>query len=372
MKRLSPQEIQDLLALNAIDIAPELERRLAQQAKQTVQEFFLSPAHSSFVNHVTLDTDARCVMVRLETLQSLLRASQSNRRHTFRYEGFQAGVGYGLAVIKWFLQRTEGGGIRGLPGDALSLLRSCAAIDSASGWGNIKIVRGEDLPNVTGWSGTIEITDNFLVAEVAEPSAESETRHKFYREFWNGYLEGTFCAALGAWAGKWAEANRDEFWPLLYAECTVLDNRGSGNELFELRVCEPNYRKTFLNIQRELLCPFVEGNTARIASRARAVVESWIRELAKTESHPSENMVAALTWLAHNVPHEAKSVLAEVQRVRDLLHEGVHEAANTPTLAQARSLVGRVAGSLMMACRDIRLSTDAITTLNLRLRDPKK
>ena len=144
----------------------------------------------------------------------------------------------------------------------------------------------------------VSIKDNFLAYELDEfKSKDSVDRYAMYRSFWRGYLEGTFSAALGSWYGMWVHEG-EEGMPLFEARCEDGENDKS-DLVFRLSIRPPVYGSTFMSLQRELLCPFVLGERARVVRSARGVVEGFVRELAGTDAS-NENVkgiVNALTWL---------------------------------------------------------------------------
>jgi len=364
MERLDSDEILDLLLLKSADLAPSLEQRLIQNAKSTVADFFLDPRYATLTNVGTLATDASVVVIRKETLHALLRAAQKGNSNIFRREGYEAGSLFGMGVVKWFLEKSATVlGRRGLPNDTLSLLEACARIDDASGWGNVKVSRSKSpfIASTQGWDGIVSVKNNFLAYEISEErsrdSKDSIERYNVYKSFWKGYLEGTYSAALGTWYGMWAAEGEDGV-PLFEARCDEqTDDKQATDLIFRLSVRPPFYNITYMNLQRELFCPYLRGENARVVRSARGVIEGFIRELAGSEAFDEDvkGILRALTWLGQNVDNTGKGAAAHLQETRNLLHENIHDVTTEPSDAVTRRILRITTGAVLMACRDIRL-----------------
>lgn len=359
MERLDQEQVINLLVLKGADLAPSLERRLIQNAKATISEFFLDPRYSALTNVGTLATDTNVIVIRKETMHSLLRASSKGNPSIFRREGYEAGSLFGLGVVKWFLEKSSATlGIRGLPRDPFGVLDACARIDEASGWGKIEVVKLKPQSGgaVYGWTGFVSVKNNFLGQEVGETkSKESVERYTAYRAFWRGYLEGTFSAALGVWYGMWAIEGEEM--PLFEVRCD--DEKWEATDLiFQISVRPPSYGETFNNLQRELFCPYLQGENARVVRSARGVIEGFVRELAETDATNEDvrGIVRGLSWLGQNVDNTAKSATAFLQETRTFLHEHIHDVRE-PTEGETRRILRITTAALLMACRDIMLDS---------------
>ncbi len=355
--RLTTDDIRNLLSLGSTDMARMLEQRLVQNARATVQDFFTDPRYGSFVNVGTLRTDANVLIMRWDTVHTLLRAAHEGTRTAFRRAGYEAGILYGVGLIRWFLERTtetEKGA--GLPRDSLGLLKACSRIDVASGWGQIDVVRVSKSSTGFGWHGTISIRDHFLAHEVCEiRSRHSERRYSEYVVFWKAYIESTFSAALASWYGIWTSEGGEEEVPFFVAECEDGGDPPGNDLVFDIRICSPLYDRTRMNLQRELFCPYIRRAATHVIARARGVIEGFVRELAGVEESAQEDMKQALTWLGQNVGDEAKEAAAALQKARNVLHGFVHAVDTAPTEAESRSVLRSCGSAVLMACRDIRL-----------------
>ena len=376
MDRLDSEDIHNLLLLGGADIAPLLEQRLADNAKATVHEFFTDPRYGSFVNVGTLRTDTKVIITRWGTLHALLQAADKGGRVAFRYAGYEAGVLYGLGVIKWFLDKTEAAiKRRGLPRNSIDLLEACLEIDRASGWvdmasgrGNIEVRKFSEPSDGPGWNGEVLVRGHFLTHEFSEvKSKNSERRYNGYESFWESYLESTFSAALTTWYGVWTSEGGELEIPLFVAECKKREGQPGTDLAFDLQIHNPIYRTTYMNLQRELLCPYLNKDFARVVARARGVVEGFVRELADSGESPKEDMTRALTWLGKNIENNGKAAAAALQRVRNDLHSGVHVVDREPTASEARRILRMTAATVIMACRDIRIDDDVVVALRQEL-----
>jgi len=361
MDRLDLDDIDNLLLLKTADLAPALEERLRQNAKSTITDFFADPRYATLTNIATLATDASVIIIRKETLHALLRAAQKGNSSIFRREGYEAGTLYGIGVIKWFLEKSSTvRGRKGLPRDPIGLLRACAKIDEASGWGKIEMTatRSDRIaPVLGGWTGTVSIKSNFLAHEFTDARMEdSSDRYTTYKAFWKGYLEGTFSAALGAWYGTWVSAGEENV-PFFAAQCEERDDVQTSDLVFNLRVQPPTYNMTYMTLQRELLCPYLRGENARVVRSARGVLEGFVRELAGSASSEEDvrGITRALAWLGQHVDNAAKGSAAYLQETRTFLHEHVHDVSTEPSDGVTRRILRSTASAVFMACRDIRL-----------------
>lgn len=361
---LSEEEISTLVLARSADIVPVIERQLIESARNTIVTFLTDPKHGRFVNLGTLSTDAKVVIIRPGTLHALLRAARHGSGPAFRHAGYEAGTLYGIGVVKWFLERTkEVYGTTGLPEDSFVLLKTCVQIDRTSGWGQIELADPVVSTADLGWSSTLSISQDFLSLEASESRfKEPKDRYKAYSDFWQGYLEATFTSALLSWCGEWM-SKRKEFM-LLVAECRKSEDASTPTHLvFDIRVHAPRYAKTCRNLERELFRPYVYGNNKLVVRDARGVVEGFVRELADAPGHPRENIKDALTWLAHDGPNKARGAASTLQKVRNTLHEVVHELAE-PSEQETQEILCSTTAAILMACRDIEI--DEVTRENIK------
>lgn len=360
MDRLDSEDILNLLLLKSADLAPALEQRLLQNAKTTIADFFTDPRYATLTNLGTLATDASVIIIRKETLHALLRAAQKSSPNIFRREGYEAGILYGIGVIKWFLDKSATvRGKKGLPRDSFGLLEACARIDEASGWGKIEVTKTKSpfVAPAQGWTGTVTIKSNFLADEmVYTKSKDSVERYSTYKSFWKGYIEGTFSAALGAWYGIWMSEG-EEVVPFFSAQCEERENGHGSDLVFDLRIQPPVYNVTYMSLQNELFCPYLRGENARVVRSARGVLEGFVRELAGSESaeEDAKGIVRALTWLGQHVDNTAKGAVAYLQEIRTFLHGPVHDVSTEPSDGVTRHILRLTTAAVFMACRDIRL-----------------
>ncbi len=358
LMELLPRDLENLLSLSSDAVARQLEPQLIEAARLAVHRFFTNPKHF-YANIGTLQTDGQTLIIRWDTLHALLRAASKPQARAYRIAGYEAGVLYGIGVISWFLRKCqEAHGRAGLPRTTYDLLWACAAIDKASGWGDIKLNRHDaEMPSI-GWTGEIRIQNDFLTSYHQAFESTEEALYRNFRSFWQGYLEGTFSTALGTWYGIKTSDGRGAEIPLLYAICSPAENENSDGLLFKLEVRQPHYGATFLNLQRELFCPYLRDESTRIVARARTVVEGFVRELAGVEGSPQEHVQKALTWLAQHGPTSMRGAASVMQNARNKLHAGVHEGNSEPSKEEAHKVVRTTSAAVLLACREILLSSE--------------
>jgi len=361
MLNLRWEQITDLLLLDPDVIAPLLEERLIESAHAVTRAFFHDPKYRTLVNLGTLSTDAKDVVVlRHDTLHALLRASAHPKWMSFRTAGCEAGVMYGVGVVKWLLSRSsELYGHKGLPEDPIDLLRTCVEIDKSSGWGAVELAGIEESFDPGGWDFRVEVSDHFL--HTADPDREA-----LYRGFWSGYLSGTFSSALLAWYGE----RRPHIHEVPFYIAFIDQEESTQNEItLQVRLRPPSYSETCISLYRDLLCPYVREEVAIIPKAARAVVESFVREVAgqgKGGSDSRENVVRAVSWLAQNGPTDCRKAASHLQTVRNQLHKYVHESNELAT-PQTLHILRTVVAAVLMGCQDLQLLPEDVEQLRAAL-----
>jgi len=351
---LDEQGIGTLKVSRSSETAPLLEKHLVRNARETIEKFILDPKLSRLVDLGMLSTDTRVVVMRPSTLHVLLEAGRSGGPLAFLYAGYEAGILYGIGVVRWFLQRSEEiFGSPGLPGDSFALLRTCLEIDRASGWGHIELQEVSDRRWEVGWGGRITVKRNFLSKSMGEATTSREAQqHAGFKEFWIGYLEGTFTSALLSWSGEWMKKKKET--PLLVAQCLEEHTEDDSALSLGVQVRRPKYPATCEAVQSALLQPYIERNDSLVVRSARSVIEGLVREMAGSAGDSRERVTEAITWLARNVEGRAKGCCGKLQTNRNLLHTNAHELRE-PTREETREILCSTGASVLMACREIHL-----------------
>lgn len=366
MKSLSAEDIDRLLSFRPPDA---LLKRLEEVVRASLSEFFIGIGTQDFVNIGILRTDSTALVIRRDTLLALLRAAVTNNPAAFRRAGYESGVLYGIGLIRWLLARSkEEWGEEKLPTDSLDLIRTCLRIDKCSGWFETTLTKTSFTKSNLEWDASLSVRDDFLAAAAdVRAKAENLNNWESYRSFWQGYFTATFSTALLAWFGL-SVAGREV--PLFSAICSNLVPGVNGEMVFDVRARYPRYETSFMNLQREILCPFATENMSRMLLKARSVLEAFVHELAGTPtSNPLPGRAArALKWLVANVPDAGRDSALVLQVVRKRLHDPVHNVAET-SKEEAREIVRDTVASILMASEDIRLDSESRAEFSKHLLD---
>jgi hypothetical protein len=362
IQELRSEEIETLLSLSSSQITKALQPYLADAAYHAVEQFFGKPEFTRFVNIGTLETDAQALVIRVETLHELLAAAASGKPKEYGSAGYRAGVSFGLGIVKWLMEKSKSlAGVSGLPKSELDLIWAATKIDDSSGWGRITLGeptsgRGSEL-----WSININIEGDFLSAYHSRKEPDNLQLLAKYEAFWSAYLEGTFSAALAVSHGLRTKIVGTNFVPPMLIRVTSSADSSKTLPLqFRVSCAYARYRSTVENLCREVLCPYILGDYTRVVSRARTVVEGFVRELADAEESASENVMGALQWIAQNGPVGARDAASNLQKARNELNKGVHVGGADATEAQAYAALRAAGPALLRGVHEIEL-TDSQT-----------
>ena len=365
---LSSDEIRKVFWLTSPQSWEPLQGRLERTIQSIIYDFLTTPTVSCLLNIGALKTDDYAVILRVDTLHALLHAARQQKPAGMRLAGYEAGALYGIAVIEWLLAKTAEIRQRpALPVNSRAVIEACLEIDRTAGMGRrIELGAWSEGLADHGWAAKLLIQHQFL----SEPHDVTRRRdHEWSKAqefFWQGYLEGSFTAALGTW--YWIQRSGGQTEPRLYAaHCTALSTDSDSDLLFQVEVGAPEYEKTFVSLQQEVLGPHLQKETTRIVARARAVLDEFVRELAGVEEGAGENITGALIWLARTVPDVSKEAVARLQSTRQLLHKGVHVSAE-PNERMARSVVRMTTAVVLQACRDVHLTASEAEELAKEIR----
>lgn len=371
MQLLSPGDIDRLMLPEEIEIT--LKERLSRQVTTAVNGFFTGEEVGSVANLNTLKTDARVIIMRLDTLYALFQAFQTNNVQPnnvqpFRLAGYKAGSLYGLGVIQWFVTQSRRVFKEDRLPDTVELLKTCLQIDRASLWGNLIIdpstIRQR---NDVQWEGNVVISQDFLSCEESKRVFEKkESHYKVRHAFWEAYLEGTFSTTLLAWRGMRLQARHNDV-PLLIAECTgeIPDSLEDLN--FKLKVLYPleneTQEKTFSNLNDQLLIPYLSNDFPRVLSSARVVIEEFIRELLHSKGLPQGGVRKVFQWLHDHLPSEAlpkaEDAVALLEQVYDISHKYHHTTIQESEISsKAKEILQLAVPSVFLSCKHIKLSRD--------------
>ncbi|MEK6287442.1 MAG: toll/interleukin-1 receptor domain-containing protein [Acidobacteriota bacterium] len=360
---LRSEEIERLLSLSPSKVAESLQPYLADAAYRAVEQFFGKPEFTRFVNIGTLETDAQALVIRGETLQALMAAAAAGTPKEYGAAGYRAGVSFGLGVVKWLMEKSKSvRGVLGLPKSGRDLIVAATKIDEASGWGRITVSktakgRGSEL-----WSVDIRIERDFLSACHVRSEYDDLPLLAKHEAFWSAYLEGTFSAALAASHGLRTKVNDShEAQPVLTRVTQSSDGSKTPALLFRVSCVLVRYPVTVESLCREVLCPYVLADYTRVVSRARTVLEGFVREIAGAEESESEDIKGALQWIAQNGPVGARDAASRLQKARNELNKGVHVGGADASEAQAYAAMQAAAPALLKGVHDIEL-TDSQTT----------
>lgn len=365
-RELQKNEVETLLSLSSSKVAEALQPYLAEAAYRAVEQFFGKPEFTRFVNLGTLETDAQALVIRAETLHALLSAAAAGSLKEYRAAGYRAGVSFGLGIVKWFMEKSKSvNGISGLPKSELDLIIAAAKIDEASGWGRITVgetMRGRGSEH---WSVTIKIERDFLSAYHNRRERDNLQSPDKYVEFWSAYLEGTFSVALAVSHGLRAKSDPKLLAPPTLTRVTFSSDDPKTLPLqFKVSGVNARYRTTVENLCREVLCPYVLGDYTRVVSRARTVVEGFVRELADAEESASENVQGALQWLAQKGPISARDAASRLIKARNEVHKGVHTGDADATEIEAYAAMQAVVPALLRGVQDIDLTNSQTIELH--------
>jgi hypothetical protein len=366
MQELRIEEIETLLSLSSSTITESLQPYLAEAAYLAVEQFFAKPEFTRFVNIGTLETDSQALVIRAETLHALMAAAAAGTLKEYGAAGYRAGVSFGLGVVKWFMEKTKSvKGVAGLPKSGLDLIRAAIKIDDTSGWGRITIGeptsgRGSEL-----WSVDINIERDFLSAYHNGREPDDVQLLTKYRAFWSSYLEGTFSAGLAVSHGLRTKIVGSNFErPVVTRVTHSSDNPKTLPLGFRVSCVQVSYHSTLEDLCREVLCPYILGDYTRVISRARTVVEGFVRELANAEESARENIMGALQWIAQNGPVNARDAASHLQKARNVLHKGVHAGNADATEAQAYAAMQAAAPAILRGVNEIELTDSEIAELH--------
>ena len=160
---LRSEEVESFLSLSPSEVAETLRPYFESAARRAVEQFFERPEFTRFINIGTLETDAQALVIRAETLHSLMAAAAAGTEKAYRAAGYRAGVSFGLGIVKWLMGKSRDvKGILGLPKSARDLLLAATKIDEASRWGRITVGNLTKGQPPESWFVNIDIENDFL------------------------------------------------------------------------------------------------------------------------------------------------------------------------------------------------------------------
>lgn len=358
IRELRAEEVDTLLSLSASKVADSLQPYLADAAHRAVEQFFGKPEFTRFVNIGTLETDAQALVIRAETLHALMAAAAAGTPKEYEAAGYRAGISFGLGVVKWFLEKSKSvSGSPGLPKSGPDLIRAATKIDDASGWGRITpgiLMKGH---GTELWSIDVTIERDFLSAYHYRREPSDTKSLAKYRSFWSAYLEATFSAALAVADGLRTKLDSSYLaLPVLTRVAQTSDDPQTLPLQFRVSCVHARYRSVLEDLCREVLCPYILGDYTRVVSRARTVVEGFVRTLAATEESRSENIMGALQWIAQKGPDSARDAASRLQKARNELNKGVHVGGADATEMAAYAAVQAAGPAILRGVQEIELT----------------
>ena len=374
IRELQTDEIERLLSLSSGTVAESLQPYLVDAAARAVEQFFSRPEFTKFVNIATLETDGKALVIRAETLHALMAASASGTAKEFGAAGYRAGVSFGLGIAKWFMEKSKSvKGVSGLPKDEWDLIRAATKIDEASNWGRITLGKRTKGRSPELWSADINIERDFLSAYYLRREGNDPQLLAKHLAFWSAYLEGTFSAAIAVSHGLRDRTNASYYAQQMLTRVTHIseDSKSLALRFRVSCVVQIHHPLALENLCREVLCPYVMAEYTRVVSRARTVVEGFVRELADAEESSAENIQGALQWLAQKGPNAARDAASMLQRARGILNKAVHVGDNEVSEAEAYAVMQAVAPAVLRALHEIELTGPQKNELRLALTSPK-
>jgi hypothetical protein len=106
IEKLTADEVRKVFWIASPESRRPLEERLQAAIRDIIYEFLTTPTISHLLNIGALKTDDFAVILRLDTLHSIIRAARQNKVAALRLAGYEAGVLYGVGILRWFLAKT--------------------------------------------------------------------------------------------------------------------------------------------------------------------------------------------------------------------------------------------------------------------------
>ncbi len=369
---LRSEEVEAFLSLSPSEVAKSLRPYFEDAARGAVEQFFQRSEFTRFINIGTLETDAQALVIRAETLHSLMAAAAAGTEKAYRAAGYRAGVSFGLGIVKWLMGKSKDvKGFLGLPKSPRDLLLAATKIDEASRWGRITVGSLTKGQPPEFWFLEIDIESDFLSTYHILRGVEDAKLFARHRAFWSSYLEGTFSAALAAAYGVRATVDPTQYeqeQPVLTRVTYNSDESRDSQLRFRVSGVVPSrYPSSLENLCRELLCPYVLGDYKTVILRARSLVEEFVRELADAKPSPTEKIKDALTWLGQAGPNSGRNSASLLQEGRKILHES-HHVIREVVEAEASLAVQAVTPGLLRALHEIELTDSQRVELSQVLR----